>query len=312
MELYNNPDIFFEKTSHTYWLPDGRELIGLTGLMKKHGLGADYSGIPAATLAKAAAEGTAIHEHLQSYDEGTAVLISPLIEEYRDAILEKSLTHLASEYLVSDNEIVATFIDKVYDTGIEGLVDLADIKTTLAVHTEALAWQLGANKVLFERQNKGIKVRNVFCIHIDKKTRKLKGLIPVTPVSEEEVDALLAAEREGRIYVSEREAPNVSLALPESEIASYVANASALAELKEKVKEAEKKVKEADAIILKYMEEHALTELEAPGGKITRRAASTREGVDTNKLKEKYPNIYEFVKKTSNVSGSITFKPNKQ
>ena len=62
MQLANNTRIFFDETSHTYLLDDDKILIGVTSLMKKFGLSPDYSGIPEATLKKAAEEGTAIHK----------------------------------------------------------------------------------------------------------------------------------------------------------------------------------------------------------------------------------------------------------
>lgn len=310
MNLNVNKQIFFSKEAHVYLTKDNRELMGLTSLMAKHNLGVDYGGIPEARLKEAAKKGTAIHELLQEYDEGNAILMEPLVEEYRDAISKAGLTHISSEHLVSDNEVVATFIDKVYDTGIPNTVDLADVKTTEKVHRRALSWQLGANKVLFERQNPGIKVRDCFCVHIDKNSRRLRGIIPVTPVSEAEFDALIEAEKNGATYEDNYDFPGLDLVLGEDAI-TYAENAGRIAYLKAQVKELEEGLKECDAKIISYMTEKGLTYLETPEGKISLKAAYTREGVDTDKLKTKYSNIYELVKKTSTVKASISFKPNK-
>lgn len=266
MKLTENKQIYFEPLSHTYIGPDGKIISGLTSLMAKHSLSPDYSHIPEKVLMAAAEKGTAIHKLLQEYDEGNALLNEPLIEEYRDAIRDAGLTHIASEYLVSDNEVVATFIDKVYDTGIPNVVDLADVKTTLKVHKRSLAWQLGANVVLFERQNPGIKVRNVFCISIDKDTRKLRGLVPITPVSTEEVDALLQAEREGRIYIDLHEEPSAELVLTDAELTAYVTQQNEIAKLKEQIKAIEETIKGLDKRVLDYMLENDLETLEGGGG----------------------------------------------
>lgn len=311
MKLNENKDVFFEKLSHTYIGQDGQVLMGLTGLMSKHHLSPDYGNIPEAVLKKAAEKGTQIHLTLQEYDEGTSILREPLVEEYRDKLAEARLKHLASEYLVSDNEVVATFIDKVYDTGIPNVVDLADVKTTIKVHTRSLAWQLGAGIVLFKRQNPGIEVRNVFCIHIDKDTRKLKGFIPITPVSEAEVDALILAEKEGRIYVDLAEEPTADLVLTDEELAIYLDKASEIARLNEQIKAIEESIAGLDKRVLDYMTEHNLESLEANGGVFKVKKAYERTSIDTGRLKKMQPGIYEQYKKTSTVAASLSFKVNK-
>ena len=214
MELKENKNVFFEPVSHSYTNADGKLLMGLTSLMHKHGLGADYKNIPDAILKKAAEKGTAVHEYLQEYDEGGLVPTSDLLDDYK----KLNLHHVASEYLVSDNELVATSIDKVYEVG-KNLVDLADIKTTQKVHRRALQWQLGVGKALFEAQNPGIKVRSCFCLWADKEFLKLKEVIPIEPVSQEEVDALLDCEKNGLIYIDEHNVPEASLVLTDNEIA---------------------------------------------------------------------------------------------
>lgn len=311
MKLTENNQIWFDATSHTYLLGD-KILSGLTSLMAKHSLSPDYSNIPEKVLMAAAEKGTAIHKLLQEYDEGNALLNEPLIEEYRDAIHDAGLTHIASEYLVSDNEVVATFIDKVYDTGIPGVVDLADVKTTLKVHKRSLAWQLGANVVLFERQNPGIKVRNVFCISIDKDTRKLKGLVPITPVSAEEVDALLLAEKEGRIYIDLYEEPSAELVLTDEELTAYVTQQAEIARLKEQIKGIEETLKGLDARVRDYMLSAGIDKLEGGGGIFTLKKAYERASIDTARLKKMQPGIYEQYKKVTVVAASLSYTPNKQ
>lgn len=306
MELNENTEVFFEKLSHSYTRSDGEMLLGLTGLMAKHNLGADYSGISDETLRKAAEKGTKIHEYLQAYDEGELVPTSDLLDEYK----KLGLRHLRSEYLVSDNEIVATFIDKVYEVG-ENEVDLADVKTTQKVHRRALEWQLGAGKVLFERQNPGKKVRNTFCIWCDKQAEKLKGVIPIEPVSEAEVDALLDAEKNGLIYIDENAGVSADLVLEEAELSTYIAKADEIAQYKAKIKEIEAALKGYDERMLAYMHEHNLDELQAPGGVFKRKAAYTQTRVDAQKLQKSWPAIYEKCAKTIDVAASLSFKPNK-
>ena len=308
MDLVNNTQVFFEPLSHTY-LCGEKVLIGVTTLMAKHGLSPDYSNIPAATLKKAADEGTAIHREIQDYDNGLSVLRTPLIEEYIALCAEKGLKFVASEYLVSDNETVASSIDCVY--GEKNEVILVDIKTTSKPHMRPLAWQLGCYKVFFERQNPGKKVRNCYCLHIDRKEKTIKGLIPVDVVTEAEVDALITAEREGRIYIDQYEEPSAEIVLTDAELSAYVVQASEIATLKDRIKQIEESLKALDKRVLEYMLEHNLESMEGGGGVFKVKKAYERTSIDTERLKKMQPGIYEQYKKTSTVAASLTFKPNK-
>lgn len=306
MHLNRNTNVFFDELSHVYLLGD-KELIGVTSLMKKHGLGADYSGISQKVLDAAAAEGTAIHKEIEDYDNGKAVLISPLIQEYKSL----GLKFIASEYLVSDNETVASSIDGVYEGSANNKVLLVDYKSTQKVHKRALMWQLGIYKVLFERQNPGIEVEETLCLHIDKKEQKIKGLIHIDPVSTEEVDNLLCAERDGRIYIDAYEEPSASIVLSEDELQAYIDNQAKVSELKSAIKEIEAAIKAYDARIIEYMQAHGLDKMDAGGGTLTLKKPYIRTGVDTSRLKAKRPDIYEQFLNETTVSASLIYKSNK-
>lgn len=310
MELKNNSRIFFEPSSHTYLMDGETLLMGVTELLDKHGLSADYGGISKAVLDNAAKEGTRLHEMIEDYDNGQAVLETPLIQQYKKICADTGLKFAASEYLVSDNELVASKIDGVY-TLASGHYVLVDYKFTQKIHWRPLAWQLGIYKVFFERQNPGAIVEATYVLHGDKKKQSLNGLFPVTPVSEAEVDALLDAERQGIIYIDENATNDISEVLEDGEVAKYIDAVSTIAEMKEKIKEAEEAMKEVDKRILKYMEDNNLDELQAGDGVIKRKKGSTQERVDSDKLKSKFPHIWELVKKKVSVSGSISYKPNK-
>ena len=307
MELQENKKVFFDPVSHTYLMGD-KVLIGVTSLMAKHGLNPDYSGIPKAVLHKAAEEGTAIHREIQDYDNGLSVLRTPLIEEYIKLCQESGLNFVHSEYLISDNDLVASSIDCIYEGG-NGVV-LVDIKTTTKPHIRPLQFQLGIYKVLFERQT-GIKVAECYCLHIDRKERTIKGLVPIEPVSEAEVDALLQAEREGRIYIDLHEEPSAELVLTDEELTAYVTQASEVVKLKEQIKKIEESLKGLDKRVLDYMLENNLETLEGGGGVFKVKKAYERAAVDVERLKKMQPGIYEQYKKVTSVAASITFKPNK-
>lgn len=309
MELYHDNRVYFEPTSHSYLLDGETLLSGVTELMVANNLGADYGGIPEAVLRKAAEEGTAIHKEIEAYDGGESVFASELIDEYRKLCLENGLKFVESEYPITDYEFIASAIDKVYE-GPKGGAILVDIKTTLELHRRALQWQLGIYKVYFEKLNPKIRVDGCYCLWIDKKTRKIKGLIPIEPVTVEEVAALLDAKRNGIIYIDENDVPSAELIIPEDELSTYVANAYKIAEMKATIKKIEEQMAVNDAKILQYMEDKDLDKMAAPGGVFTRKKAYSQIRVDSKKLQEQFPAVFSKTTKEIKVKGSISFKPN--
>lgn len=307
MELNHSDRIYFDPTSHSYLLDDEKLLIGVTELMKKHNLSADYSGIRKDVLEKAAAAGTELHREIQEYLEGKTIFATELIDEVK----KLNLKFVEAESPVSDFEMVASAIDLVCEGSAPDKAVLIDIKATEKYHRRALEFQLGIYKYLFERQNPGIEVEALFCLHIDKKARRVKGFYPVEGVSAEEVEALLDAERDGLIYVDENAVPDITEALTEAEAQTLAENASKIAGLEATLKALKDADEAVRAKLLDYMESNNLTEVACPGGKFTRKAAYTQTRVDSKALEAKFPAVYSKVLKTTNVKSSISFKPNK-
>ncbi len=304
MKLTENKRVFFDKTSHTYLLDGEVVLSGVTEIMHKFGLGADYSGISEAKLKAAAEEGTALHEEIENYEAGEAMLVSPFIQQYQ----KLGLRCIANEYLVSDNETVASKIDGVYEgTGENGVI-LVDYKFTSKYHREALEAQLTIYRVLIERQNPGLHVENLYCLWGDKKTRKINGLIPVKDLGDEWVDELLACEREGRIFIDPREKPEASLVLSDEEIADVVTKAAKVEELKTAVKELEAILKDYYDKVRDYMVENDLESLSTDGGEFKLKKAYDRTTIDTAAVKRYAPELYTKCSKTTTVAASVSFK----
>lgn len=287
--------VMFDELTHSYICGD-RILSGVTSLMAKHGLSADYSGIPESVLKKAAERGTAIHSLLEDYDNGMPTVEDATIRAYK----KLGLKVICSEYLVSDHEIAASFIDKVLEDG-----SLADVKTTSEVHTESVSWQLSIYAYLFERQNPGMKVPALYCIHIRNGRAKL---IPLNRVSDSEVEELFRAERDGRAYSRPDNSVSVTEALTESEAMALTDALSKIAAYTAAVKTEEAKAEELKNRLYDYMTEHNLNEVSCEGGKFVRKAESVQIRLDSKTLKEKEPEIFEKYSKEISVKGSITFK----
>lgn len=304
MKLIENKRVTFEPISHTYLLDGETVLSGVTELMHKFGLGADYSGVKKDVLNAAASEGTALHEEIEKYEAGDAMLVSPFIQQYQ----KFGLRCIANEYLVSDNETVASKIDGVYEGNEENGVILVDYKFTQKYHRAALEAQLTIYRVLIERQNPGIHVEGLYCLWGDKKTRKINGLFPVKDLGDAWVDELLSCEKDGRIFIDPREVAEASLVLSDEEITDAIAKAEKVEELKAAVKELEAVLKGYYDKVRDYMVENDLETLVADGGEFKLKKAYERTTIDTSAVKRYAPELYVKCSKTTTVAASVSFK----
>lgn len=303
MELTKNTRVRFDELTHRYLLfeEDGglRLLKGVTTLMRDHGLSPDYSGIDPEVLRRAAERGTAVHHLLEDYDNGKAVVDTPELKAYK----RLKLHVIASEYLVSDNEMIASSIDKVIYVD-ESTVDLGDVKTTSELHTEAVAWQLSIYKFLFEAQNHGIRVRNLYGIHVrDGRAR----LVEVAPVPPERVGELMRCEREGT-RLAQEDAPEVSGVLTPDETDSLISYSLRIDELKNTIKELECVRTAYCEKVAAYMEANRIPEFEANGCTIRLKAAYDTERIDSKRMREEAPDLYAKYAKTSRVKASLIIK----
>ena len=297
MRLRKNKKVAFNEWLHVYTASDGHTLIGVTELMKRHGLSPDYGGISKDVLEKAAARGTAIHQLLQDYDDGKAVIEDENLKAYKALGLK---VH-CSEYLVSDNEIVATFIDKVLDD-----CSLADVKTTSSVHRRSLEWQLSIGAYLFELQNFGKIVPHLYCIHVRDGKAKL---IEVNRIPNDAVKRLIECERCGVVYSDNPVPADAALALEEQAVV-LAEQLDQIARLKLAIKETEQASAELQQRLYDYMTENNLDEMACELGTFVRKAPYTKKSLDSARLKKEKPELYEQYLKESEVKGSITFKTN--
>lgn len=297
MNLIVNSKVTFDPILHTYFC-EGKELIGVTTLLKNHGLGADYSSIPDSVLAKAAKRGTEIHEIIERYDNGEA--LEQLSTGYSvgaiaalKAYISLNTQVIASEYLVSDNTLVASKIDKVFTD-----YSLADIKTTSTLHTEAVQWQLSIYAYLFELQNPYIKVPHLYAIHIRDNRARIQE---VNRISDDEIIRLFDCELTG-IHFRKPE----SVIIPEQSKIIRIENE--MVRLKSAIAELEDIRKKIYDDIYQQMTYSNQTKIENEQIMISLIKPATRTSIDGPMLRELYPEIAEQCTKVSPVKGSIRIK----
>lgn len=298
MDLPIITNVHFDELTHSYLLDGDKFIMGVTSLMKKHGLAPDYGDVDPQVLEKAAERGTAIHKLLEAYDNGEVVNETDELKAYK----RLGLNVVASEYLITDGEMVASSIDKVLSDG-----SLADVKTTSEVHTRAVAWQLSIYAYLFERQT-GNKVPALYCIHV--RNGKAKE-IPVARIADEEVEALFQAEREGRIYVDKDAMPCVTDILSADEAEKLRAYSNAIAHLERTRKEFEEAISDFKDKVYQYMTDKGIECMTYRDVTFTRKAPYERIMMDTARFKADHPDLFEGYRKVTEVKGTILIKESK-
>ena len=218
--------VHFDEQSHTYTTADGVALSGVTSIIKQVLFTDKYRGIPDEVLAKAAERGTAIHNECEDINLLGASSLSDFssmeARNYHRLLEENNITMIASEYLVSDESVVATMIDCIDDQG-----NLYDIKTTATLDTDSLSWQLSFCDYLFVQQN----------ILLDRPSSRLYGIwlrgdtariVEVERKTDEEIERVLrvylngdtiapkptvfsSPEEEALVKISEQEEAIISL-----------------------------------------------------------------------------------------------------
>lgn len=291
--MITNTKVFFDDLTHSYLTDGGAFLMGVTSLMRKHGLSPNYSDIPEEILQKAAERGTKVHKDIELYCKGEAVENSPALKAFKGL----NLPVIANEYLISDNEMIASSIDIVLDD-----YSLVDIKTTSQLHIEPLSWQLSIYAYLFEMQNPQLKAGKLYGLHI--RSGKAK-MVEVERKPTEEIERLFQCERDGVIFTPTKK----ELAQTTESVLLQLKDASSLiGNLKAQLKIAEEAEKALKQHLIAEMEKGALKSLENDFVKVTYVAPSERESIDKDALKEKYPAIYEAYRKVSPVAANVRIK----
>ena len=295
MMRLNDCPVRFDAELHTYTAPDGKQLIGITGLLHDKLFPDTYKGVDAETLRRAADRGKAIHQMIEAWDEVGTYVDDDNLSAYIDVCNKSGLVHHCSEYLVSDLDIYASCIDKVYRMN-DNTCDIADIKTTYTLDKEYVSWQLSIYAYLLEQGNPHVKVRSLYAIHI----RDGKGkLVEVQRKDAEVVKELL--------YGGDIPEYN-PYAMPSKykDMEDEIVRAAHLA------KHYTDRVNELKAQLLADMERVKASRWESDRVQIVRREGSVRKQFDTKKFEAEYSALYEKYIMEVPSKSSITIKIKEQ
>ena len=303
---YPESPVVFEPEHHTYTLND-KQLSGVTAIVKW--LFPDtYAGIPESVLTIAADYGTLVHSKCELADS-LGIATEPIVQEYQRIIKDAGLEVALSEYLVSDNQAIASSIDKVFKDD-----SLGDIKTTSKVHEANVQVQLSIYAYLFELQT-GRKVNKLYLIWLPKPQYGQPMVKELQRIPSEVCQYVI------KQYVASADPQTsvvaISQYLPANPIHKRVKGeipdgvhtvVEELMMVKEQLDTLSEREKELKKQLLAAMQGVGEDTWANDLIQISRKAAYERESVDTKTLKADHPDLYEQYKKITKVSESLTYK----
>ena len=282
-------NLTFIEDTHEYFLGD-KKLISVTQLMQKHGLAPNYSDVPSEVLRAKAERGSLVHKEIEEYiKEGNIGFTNELIE----FINADKGEVLKSEFKVN-NDIVAGTVDLLLYKNNEYII--ADLKTTSELHIDAVSWQLTIYAYLLSKINPMIKVTKGQAFHFNKDGNL--NIVDIVLKPFEEIDRLMECERNNEKFELKKIASDEQL-MQLLEVEALIKS------IEEKKKKAEEQAKELRAELMKAMEANGVKSFENDLIRITYVAPSTRQSIDSAKLKKEQPAIYASYLKSSEVKASL-------
>lgn len=298
MIALREPKVVFDETGHTYTNEAGKQLSGVTALLKRQLFADKYDGISESVLERAAERGNLIHRQVEMY-ETFGGDVDTLSDEARTYVTLKDANKfetIATELLVSDGENVASGIDVVWEKN--GHVFLCDIKTTSKLDMEYLSWQLSIYKYLLLLNNPDVEIRGLYACWLPREQYGKPKLVPVDEKPMEWVKDLIETDARGEQWVNPEAAlvaeREQSLAVPQEltrAIASFL--------------EAEKQAKEMKEQLRVLMEEHGITKWECDEFTATIGKDSETTTFDSKAFKAAHPDEYEKWVRTTTRKGSF-------
>jgi hypothetical protein len=296
IQLNEQTKVCFHEAEHTYTMGD-IELSGVTTMLKTMLFQDKYKDVPEEILQRAAAYGTSVHKKVENAVNTGVFTVDT--EDYELANFITLCTGLEitperSEYLVSDEESIASSIDLVASNE-AGEIVLADIKTTSGgLDENYLSWQLSVYAYLFELQNPKLKVSKLYGLWL---RHKEMGVAVIKRRSDADVKQLISDYIAGiptTLSVSDE------LPAPIIDVAGMI---RAKLELQ---KQYEAEVNEMKAQLLELMKTNGVKKFEIEGQLSVAYVEPTeRVSLDTKKIQANHPELYEMYLKKSPVKESL-------
>lgn len=301
----NNSNVIYIEDTHEYFTNEFKKLHGITGFINDQLFPGKLDGIPESVLSLATERGKRVHEECENIDNEGIEAESKQGENYLRLKSDFGLTHIASEYIVTDNEFIASPIDKVYLGRYSDSVILGDIKTTYKLDMLYLSWQLSIYAYFFERQNTHLRVDALLAIWL--RGEDTDSIVQVERIPDKEIEIFLQCCKEGLKYVDNCSADSYVAKL--NDLPAKVSNVEeSVYQLIEMQKTLDEQMDKFKSQLLELMKEAKADNIKGDLITITRKKAYQRESFDAKAMKDKYPDVYDEFVKLSDVKESIQIK----
>ena len=299
--LKHNFGVIYNPEAHTYTNKEGLELSGITGIIKQFICPNIYTEVPAEVLESARIRGTKLHALLELYANGKFANVTEEDKEVIDnfnamALALEDYTCLASEYVVSNNELTASPID-LLALDYEGNLVIIDLKTTSALNVDFVTWQLNFYRYFLEIQT-GLKTDNMQALHVSGGKAKF---VKVQKIANEHLDYMLFcaynfAEFKNPLQVEEDKITKLETIYREKKA------------LEEQIKALEEQEEQIKAEVIAEMKANAVKTYESDTIRVTYKSESVKNSFDSKKFAEAEPELYKNYLKTSKIKESLTIK----
>lgn len=281
--------IRFVEDTHQYF-DDDKELISVTTLMAKHGLGVNYDGVDKERMEASAKRGRLIHKAIEDFIKNGEISFMKEVVEFSAELQKRGWAAKDCEFMLY-NDVCAGTSDLLLETA-DGELAIADNKTTNGLHKDAVSWQLSIYNALM-----GYKCTKAYAFHFQQDDDLRVVEIEFKP--KEEIERLFECERKGEQYKPMEVATAQQLEVLEK-TSQVIANAEAM------IRAAKKQMASIKDQILEQMEKYGVKSYENDYMRLTRKAGYDRQAIDSDKLKAKYPDIYDECLKLTAVAPSLS------
>lgn len=297
--------VSFDETNHVYTYEkkgDGAiqvtQLSGVTALLGRQLFKDKYDGISKGIMEKAAERGNLIHRQIEMFETFGGDNLAPEVDAYKKMKVKGEYETIATEWLVSDREHVASSIDVVFEK--DGEIILCDIKTTSKLDMEYLSWQLSIYKYLLLLDNPKAKIGGLVACWLPREQYGHPKMVDVPEKPMEWVKELIECDARGEQWVN----PEAPVVQEEKSLAVPVDMATAIAEWLK----AEQVAKEVKERLKDLMEQNGVMKWENDVFTATLTAPTTSTTFDSKAFEKADPDTYEKYLKTTERKGSLRIK----
>ena len=285
--------ITFNDESHTYRNSDGKILISVTQLLHKHGLAPDYSNVDAELLKEKAQYGNLVHKEIENYCKNKELGETTEFELFAEWLKANNVEVIASEKLVHNDNICGTCDLILYfkDTYI---IKRCEVKTTYSKNIDYVSRQLSCYEELDD-----LKTDEFICFFFNTKQHTLV-VENISKKPRAEIKRLFEAEELGITYVN-----GALSTIDKAQLERVVELQNYLIDIETKQKEYKAELDNIKDQLQSFMETNGIKTFENDAIRLTVRSGSTKETVDTAKLKTEYKDIYDKCKKTTQTKSSL-------